>query len=169
MSTPVSPPKPKRRRLSQPITPDVASHTAPDMQRPSRAEFPVSSLEEFYKACPTYRLPLEVGAFSIDGAGVFRPDRSELRYYSPPGRVVNMDLRVGYSEFVPKSKENVPENGLEPVLKWISHNGDCFRPQTGPTSPEKNGEAVHDSGLLLDSPPAQNKRLITHWYRVGCS
>ncbi len=139
----------------------MAAQTSTD--RPSRTEFPCTNLEDFYAACPSYRLPLEVGAFSIDGDGVFHPDRSELRYYSPPGRV-NLDLRVGYRDFVSKSKENVPENGLEPILQWISGNGDCFRPKGGPKSPEKNGEAA-PGGLLLDPPYLQDTRLVAQGHK----
>ena len=107
-------------------------------------EFPLFNLEDFYKPCPSYRLPVEIGAFSINGTGELRLDRSQLKYYAPPGRL-NLDLKVGYSSFVPK-KENVPANKLQPILKWISSNGDCFRPKAAhPKSPDKNGEVSNST------------------------
>ena len=108
------------------------------------AEFPLFNLEDFYKPCPSYRLPVEIGAFSINGTGELRLDRSQLKYYSPPSRL-NLDLKVGYSSFVPK-KENVPANKLQPILKWINSNGDCFRPKAAhPKSPDKNGEVSNST------------------------
>ena len=50
-------------------------------------EFPLFNLEDFYKPCPSYRLPVEIGAFSINGTGELRLDRSQLKYYAPPGRL----------------------------------------------------------------------------------
>lgn len=31
-----------------------------------KAEFPVTSLDDFYKHCPTYRLPVELGTIKAD-------------------------------------------------------------------------------------------------------
>ena len=121
------------------------------------AEFPVRNLEGFYKPCPSYRLPVEYGAFSINGEGKFCHDRSQFRYYISHSRPhPSMDLRVGYQEFVPK-KENVPVSRLDPILKWISQNGECFRLRENPKSPDKNGE-VSGSGRFLDPPPAAMDR-----------
>lgn len=115
-----------------------------------KAEFPLLNLEDFYKPCPNYRLPMEIGAFSINGEGELCLDRSQLRYYAPPGRL-SLDLKVGFDSYVPK-KENVPADKLQPILKWISSNGNCFRPKSAHLkSPDKNGEVDSSSGVLDSS------------------
>ena len=108
----------------------------PSMPAGFVCEFPVRNLEDFYKPCPNYRLPMELGSFSLDAKSRVRLDRSQVRYYTPPLTTtrVMLDLRVGYDRFVPK-KENVPANKLNPILEWINGNGDCFRPRTQPLSP----------------------------------
>lgn len=107
------------------------------------SEFPINNLEDFYKPCPSYRLPLEIGAFSLSEEGKCSLDRSQLRYYTPPTRL-NLDLGVGFSAFVP-TKKNVPSKGLQPILRWIGSNGDSFRPKVHPKSPDKNGEVANGS------------------------
>lgn len=108
----------------------------PSMPAGFVCEFPVRNLEDFYKPCPNYRLPMEIGSFSLDTIGKVQLDRSQLRYYTPPqvATRVMFDLRVGYDKFVPK-KGNVPANKLDPILEWINGNGDCFRPRRQPLSP----------------------------------
>ena len=108
----------------------------PSMPAGFVCEFPVRNLEDFYKPCPNYRLPMEIGSFSLDTKGKVQLDRSQLRYYTPPqvATRVMFDLRVGYDKFVPK-KGNVPANKLNPILEWINGNGDCFRPRRQPLSP----------------------------------
>ena len=108
----------------------------PSMPAGFVCEFPVRNLEDFYKPCPNYRLPMEIGSFSLDTKGKVQLDRSQLRYYTPPqiATRVMFDLRVGYDRFVPK-KCNVPANKLNPILEWINGNGDCFRPRRQPLSP----------------------------------
>ena len=116
-----------RQQLSRP-----SAGQTPALQ----SEFPLRNLEDFYKACPSYRLPVEIGAFSINEKGRQQLDRTELRFFSPPSHPTRMDLKVGYDKYVP-SKRNVPADKLNPILRWINANGDCFRPKTsGPKSPE---------------------------------
>ena len=115
-----------------------------------KAEFPLHNLEDFYKRCPSYRLPLEIGAFSINGEGELCLDRSQLRYYAPPGRL-NLDMKVGFDCFVPKEENCAPTDRLQPILKWISNNGNCFRPKSAHLkSPDKNGE-IDSSSRVLES------------------
>lgn len=106
-----------------------------------KSEFPLRNLEDFYKTCPTYRLPVEVGSFSLDNKGKQQLDRTQLKYFSPPAPTssrLNFDLKLGYDRYVP-SKQNVPSDKLNPILRWIANNGDCFRPkQFSPKSPEKS-------------------------------
>lgn len=98
-------------------------------------EFRAEGLDDFYKPCPNYRLPVELGVFSFDDEGKFCHDRSQLRYYNPPSQTsrLSMDLKVGYDEFIPKAKSGAPN--LEPILRWICVNGHCFRPRSEPLSP----------------------------------
>lgn len=138
---------PSAKRQKQEVSNASSKPVNTALQRPSlTSEFPVRGLEDFYKPCPTYRLPMEVGAFSIDGKGTLHLDRSQLRYYTPPpqGTRPNFDLRVGYDKYVPK-KENVPANKLNPILRWINSNGDCFRPHSNPKSP--NSLSQSNAGL----------------------
>lgn len=145
------PPPAKRARLLKTQDSNLGSASGSSFSPPSSAnvhgqttglpagfvcEFPVRNLEDFYKPCPNYRLPMEVGSFSLNAKGKVQLDRSQLRYYTPPLTTtrVMLDLRVGYDKFVPK-KENVPANKLNPILEWINGNGDCFRPRTQPLSP----------------------------------
>ena len=109
-------------------------------------EFPVRNLEDFYKPCPNYRLPMEIGSFSLDAKGNIQLNRSQLRYYTPPqvATRVMFDLRVGYDKFVPK-KGNVPANKLNPILEWINGNGDCFRPRRQPLSPPNASSSTSQS------------------------
>ena len=149
----VQPPKTKKPRLDI----DSASRQPPSKIPLKMAEFPVSNLEDFYKPCPNYRMPVEQGAFSKDGEGAYHLDRSQLRYFSHSSRVT-MDLKVGYEDYVPKL-ENVPADGLQPILKWISSNGEYFRPKVHPKSPGvegKNGE-VPNSDNPLESPSKKER------------
>ena len=124
---------------------------APGMPAGFVCEFPVRNLEDFYKPCPNYRLPMEIGSFSHDTKGKVQLDRSQLRYYTPPqvATRVMYDLRVGYDKFVPK-KGNVPANKLDPILEWINGNGDCFRPRTQPLSPPNVSSSSSSSSAHSD-------------------
>ena len=124
----------------------------PSMPAGFVCEFPVRNLEDFYKPCPNYRLPMEIGSFSLDTKGKVQLDRSQLRYYTPPqvATRVMFDLRVGYDKFVPK-KGNVPTNKLNPILEWINGNGDCFRPRRQPLSPPNVSSSSSSSTTTTQS------------------
>lgn len=125
-----------------PSTTKTASNVRP-LSRDVKTEFPVRALDDFYKPCPSFRLPIEIGAFSLDQEGEFQLDRTELRYYVLPAHPTrpNFDLNIGFSQFVPQ-KHNVPSNKLDPILRWISQNGDCFRPRSQPLSPGLVGKEI---------------------------
>ena len=127
-------------------------------------EFRAESLDDFYKPCPNYRLPAELGAFSFDEKGTFRLDRSQLRYYNPPSQVsrLSMDLKVGYDGYVPKEKSGSPELG--PILRWISVNGNCFRPRCEPLSP--NNGTTGDQAASTTALSFDNTRQVS---RSDCS
>ncbi len=123
---------------------------AASSQDAPKSEFPLRGLEEFYKTCPTYRLPVEIGCFSLDDRGKQKLDNSQLRYFASPTNSsrLNFDLRVGYDKYVPVDK-GVPSNKLNPILRWLAVNGECFRPKVfSPRSPNEgvvNGVAMDDS------------------------
>jgi hypothetical protein len=106
-------------------------------------------LEEFYKDCPAYRLPVEIGSFSLDNKGKQLLDRSQLRFFSPPLPTtprLNFDLRLGYDKYVP-SPRSVPSEKLNPILRWVASNGDSFRPKPfSPKSPNKVGNGEGNNG-----------------------
>lgn len=152
-------PAAKRAKLSataaaefaQPLT-SASRHPASAAVHPTstqdnhvKSEFPIRSLEDFYKDCPTYRLPVEIGSFSIDSQGKQLLDRSQLRFFSPPPPPtprLNFDLRLGYDKYVP-SPQSVPAEKLIPILRWVASNGDCFRPKPfSPKSPNKGADGV---------------------------
>lgn len=152
-------PATKRRKIIGDAAQTVGeSDSSSRVQRPTSTrmrtmpEFRAESLDDFYKPCPNYRLPAELGAFSFDDKGLFRQDRSQLRYYNPPSQVsrLSFDLKVGYEGYVPKEKSGAAELG--PILRWISVNGNCFRPRSEPLSP--NNGAIGDSAA-----PAQGSNV----------
>ncbi len=148
-------PSAKRAKLSTEDGSAAPRH--PDSAHPQdiTSEFPLRSLEDFYKDCPTYRLPVEIGSFSLDNKGKQVLDRSQLKYFSPPPpppissrQNLNFDLRVGYDKYVP-SPRSVPADKLNPILRWVAMNGDCFRPKPfSPKSPNKGDGEV--GGNLVD-------------------
>ena len=162
------PPTAKRSRLG--VEGDGVSHQIPP-RKPSQlgshqgnhimSEFPVRNLEDFYKDCPPYRLPVEIGSFSLDNKGKQVLDRSQLRYFSPPpphlSSRLNFDLMLGYDKYVP-SPRSVPSEKLNPILRWVANNGDCFRPkQFSPKSPEKAGSGGDDGRGLVRGEAAERR------------
>ena len=115
----------KQQRESHPSS-TAADKTSSRTTRPQKcADFAVSHLEDFYKANPPFRQPIEVGSFSFDSQGHQLLDRSELRWYSPAGKS-GMDLKVGYKQYQPKLNQT-PD--LTNILTWASHNWACFLPK----------------------------------------
>ena len=109
-----------------PLAATVHSEKGPRIARPQKcADFSVSHLEDFYKANPPFRQPVEIGSFSFDGQGRQQLDRSGLRWYAPAGRS-GMDLKVGYAQYEAKLNQT-PD--LTHLLTWLSHNWKCFLPK----------------------------------------
>lgn len=75
----------------------------------------------------------------MDENGKVKQDRSQLRYYVLPAHPTrpNFDLNIGFAQFTSANK-SVPSNKLDPILKWVSSHGDCFRPRTQPLSPNES-------------------------------
>ena len=153
------PPAAKRKRISDDGYGKEGSERLLHERRSTlnMSEFPASSLDDFYKPCPNYRLPVELGAFSFNSEGAFCHDRSQLRYYYPPSQPSRMvmDLRVGYDRFQPKDS-GAPS--LEPILRWISLNGHCFKPRTQLLSPNNNGEVASAAGSPPLNSPTSGER-----------
>ena len=142
--------------------PRIDSRHVEKQERPPGAlEFPVRELEEFYKDCPAYRLPVELGCFSLDSCGKYVGDRSQLKSYAPPTKL-NFDLSIGWSDFVPK-KCSVPTSKLDPILRWIEHNGHQFLPKANPKSPTVLNEKtkVGDQQAVVGSPFSDDARFAT--------
>ena len=145
----------KRKKITGDARDNSAKRSHGRTTTRTMSEFPASSLDDFYKPCPNYRLPMELGAFSYDAEGAFCHDRSQLRYYNPPSQPSRlfMDLKVGYDGYVPKAKSGCPD--LEPILRWISFNGHCFRPRNEPLSPNNNGTAA--AAAPIHSPTSKER------------
>ena len=156
------PPAAKRKKISRDAAgpvPNLALPREPQVRR-TMSEFRAEALDDFYKPCPNYRLPAELGAFSFDEKGVFRHDRSQLRYYSSPGQTsrLAMDLKVGYDGYVPKEKSGAPDLG--PILRWISLNGHCFRPRNEPLSPNNGTTAGGETAVASSAGSSSGERLV---------
>lgn len=128
----------------------ISKHLSSIQENHIKSEFPLRSLEDFYKDCPTYRLPVEVGSFSLDNKGKQLLDRSQLRYFSapPPLSRLNFDLKLGFDKYVPTPR-SVPSDKLNPILRWVASNGDCFRPKPfSPKSPNKAEGEVSEASAV---------------------
>ena len=126
----------------------------------AKSEFPLRNLEDFYKACPSYRLPVEIGSFSLDEKGQQHLSRNQLRYFTPPAASsrLNFDLKVGYDQYI-SNKCNIPSDKLNPILRWIAANGDYFRPKvSGPKSPEKDRSFSANIGSGMNADRVDVKR-----------
>ena len=146
-----------------------------------KSEFPLRSLEDFYKTCPTYRLPVEIGCFSLDEKGKQQLDKSQLRYFIhslPHTSRLNFDLKLGYDKYI-RNDRNVPSDKLNPILRWVAVNGECFRPKVfSPKSPEKveSGYEGETNGSTADpgrrvsveegvTPTLNSKDRYLYWFR----
>lgn len=100
--------------------------------------FSLERLEDFNKPFPSYRQPVEIGCFSIDGDRKLLRNKSQLKYYSAPKKL-NLPLSSGYESCI--DKKDSREEGIVLLLEWITYNSQCFQPQ---------------------SPSASNKDLMKH-------
>ena len=138
-------------------------HPTPTQDNRIKSEFPIRSLEEFYKDCPTYRLPAEIGSFSVDHKGKQLLDRSQLRFFSPPPHGtprLNFDLKLGYDKYVPLP-QSVPADKLIPILRWVASNGDSFRPKPfSPKSPNKGADGEASGGSVEDAEAGKRRMSV---------
>lgn len=85
--------------------------------------FTVSPIDAFRGRLPFYRIPVEVGCFSLDNNRGFHDDKRQLRYFSPPHNI-DFDLRAGYKEFVKRNEDE--KEGLEHLLQWTDRHREKF-------------------------------------------
>lgn len=139
----------------------ISKHLTSIQENHIKSEFPLRSLEDFYKDCPAYRLPVEIGSFSLGNKGKQVLDRSQLKFFSPPPPTysrLNFDLKLGYDRYVP-SPRCVPSDKLNPILRWVAVNGDCFRPKPfSPKSPNKGEGEVPGGNNAVDE---EGKRRVS--------
>ena len=84
--------------------------------------FDVWPVSRFDREFPYFRLPSEVGSFSLDASRVYVDSRSHLRVYSPPSdRTVAWDLSHGYSDFIQRDESK--KEYIDHLLKWAQLNG----------------------------------------------
>ncbi|XP_060045485.1 decapping and exoribonuclease protein isoform X1 [Erinaceus europaeus] len=80
---------------------------------------------------PFYRLPSQLGCFSLDEQRQYHGDARALRYYSPPptsSQGPNFDLRDGYPDRYQPRDETVQEK-LDHLLHWLmEHRGQLEGP-----------------------------------------
>jgi len=80
--------------------------------------FDVYPVARFDLEFPHFRLPSELGCFSLDPSREYVDNRSHLRVYSPPsdGNIA-WDLSHGYSVFVQRDESK--KEYTDHLLKWI--------------------------------------------------
>jgi len=84
--------------------------------------FDVRDDSRFDRAFPYFRLPSELGCFSLDASREYVDSRSHLRVYSPPSdRNVAWDLSHGYNVFIQRDESK--KEYIDHLLKWIQLNG----------------------------------------------
>lgn len=77
--------------------------------------------DNYERDFPVYKMPVEVGCFSLDSARRFFNDSRQLRYYVKPGPNPNFDLKDGYRGRFTKRDDSVKEK-LDHILRWILSN-----------------------------------------------
>lgn len=77
--------------------------------------------DNYERDFPVYKMPVEVGCFSLDSERRFFNDSRQLRYYIKPDRSPNFDLKDGYGDRFVKRDDSVKEK-LDHILHWILSN-----------------------------------------------
>ena len=81
-------------------------------------QFDVWPVTRFDREFPYFRMPSELGSFSLDGSREFVDGRLQLRVYSPPSdKNIAWDLSHGYSVFVHRDESK--KEYIDHLLKWI--------------------------------------------------
>lgn len=77
--------------------------------------------DNYERDFPVYKMPVEVGCFSLDSERRFFNDSRQLRYYVKPDPNPNFDLKDGYRDRFTKRDDSVKEK-LDHILRWILSN-----------------------------------------------
>jgi len=94
--------------------------------------FDVWPVSRFDGQFPNFRLPSELGSFSLDASRNYVHSRSQLRVYSPPvDKRVAWDLSHGYSAFIQRDESK--KEYLDDLLRWICQNRDNKCPSSSST------------------------------------
>ncbi|XP_018420265.1 PREDICTED: decapping and exoribonuclease protein [Nanorana parkeri] len=107
---------------------DEAPSDIPPCKYPSRPPSPLKTQPSLYQTSfPFYRLPSEVGFFSLDEKRCYHADGRRLRYYRPPAgekkddAPLGWDLMEGFEDRYVRRNEDEKE-GLLHILTWIKEN-----------------------------------------------
>lgn len=75
---------------------------------------------------PSFRMPAEIGGFSLDINRDFHHDRSQLKYFIRPKDFghVHLDLRKGYRSMIKKDESKLTY--INDILRWIQQNSKKF-------------------------------------------
>ncbi|KAG9470367.1 hypothetical protein GDO78_018019 [Eleutherodactylus coqui] len=109
---------------------------APDVPRTKSPHIPPSPLSarpSFYQGSfPFYRLPSELGSFSLDEKRCYHNDARRLRYLSPPPGMdrgeasLGWDLMDGFEDrYVCRNEDD--KEGLLHILTWVKENKGLLR------------------------------------------
>jgi len=81
-------------------------------------QFDVWPVSRFNQEFPFFRLPSELGSFSLDASRTYVDSRSQLRVYSPPSdRNIAWNLSNGYSVFIQRDESKI--EFIDHLLQWI--------------------------------------------------
>lgn len=102
--------------------PNPGSRSGPPSWQNSTSSRCLSTRKDNYERdFPVYKMPVEVGCFSLDSERRFFNDSRQLRYYVKPDRNPNFDLKDGYRDRFKKRDDSVKEK-LDHILRWILSN-----------------------------------------------
>ena len=151
-------PMAKRTKQSSNSSPKAPPHSsaAPIVLKP----FPVKE-GDFIKpgsALPRFQRPEEMGCMSLNQARKPIWDKSLLSVFVPVNpKAVRLDLSVGFDKY--KEKEPRPEEGISPILTWLSYRrGATNRDRQRRRSEEQTrGSASVVGGLTVTAGTSQEK------------
>eukprot|EP00079_Xenopus_tropicalis_P028834 XP_012823852.1 PREDICTED: decapping and exoribonuclease protein isoform X1 [Xenopus tropicalis] len=119
----------QKAKMERPLKrgPDQNSLSSPIAKCPFMSCSSLKTLHSLYQGSfPFYRLPSEVGHFSLDENRQYHQDNRKLRYYSPPVGIRKKDspgwnVMDGYeSHYVRRNEEE--KEGLLHILTWLEKN-----------------------------------------------
>jgi len=106
------------KRQCDTSAPDVSYDDCSAAKKKRIKPFDVWPVSRFDGQFPYFRLPSELGSFSLDACRNYVHRRSQLRVYSPPDdRSVAWDLSHGYSAFI--QRDETKKEYIDHLLQWI--------------------------------------------------